>query len=54
MREMENIPRDSNKKSNILVDDDEIEKNKNNIENISQNYMNQINCTNKRKSKRRK
>ena len=40
MREMENIPRDSNKKSNILVDDDEIDKNKNNIENISQNYIN--------------
>ena len=38
MREMENIPKDNNKRSNILVDDDEIEKK--NQENISQNAIN--------------
>lgn len=37
MREMENIPRDNNKNSNILVDDDEVEKNKNIENNTSHN-----------------
>lgn len=55
MREMDDIPRDSNnRQSNILIDDDEIDNNKNE-ENISNNIINSedngLNIQNKEKQK---